>query len=208
MFEELAGRTPGCMDQKRYGQYAVIAPYLPEKEAFLFEVRASSLKHQPGEVSFPGGHIEKGETARQAALRETAEELLVDAGAVDIIAPLDIYTAPYSIQIHPFLAKLSGYGGTFQPAEVQKVFTVPFSFFLENQPTVYPVAVQMCPPEDFPYHLVGGKPYPWRQASYPVLFYRCAGHVIWGITAAIMHHIVSLYRAAHGKNAPDETAPL
>ena len=51
----------------------------------LFEVRAAGLRHQPGEVCFPGGKIEKGEGAREAAARETCEELCLDRSGIEIL---------------------------------------------------------------------------------------------------------------------------
>ena len=37
----------------------------------VFEVRAHTMRQQPGEISFPGGRLEKGETPAEAAVRET-----------------------------------------------------------------------------------------------------------------------------------------
>lgn len=41
----------------------------------LFEVRSLTMRKQPGDISFPGGKLDGGETAQEAALRETYEEL-------------------------------------------------------------------------------------------------------------------------------------
>ena len=57
---------------------AVLIP-LVEKEGqlhVLFELRSANVA-QGGEVSFPGGHLEPGEDAAQAVVREACEELLV-----------------------------------------------------------------------------------------------------------------------------------
>ena len=48
----------------------------------LFEVRADTLDRQPGEVCFPGGHMESGETPAACALRETEEELSIPSAAI------------------------------------------------------------------------------------------------------------------------------
>jgi 8-oxo-dGTP pyrophosphatase MutT (NUDIX family) len=41
----------------------------------LFTIRSTSVRTHKGQVSFPGGHVEDGETAVEAAFRETYEEL-------------------------------------------------------------------------------------------------------------------------------------
>ena len=53
--------------------------------SILFTKRAAHLNQHAAEISFPGGHVELGETAEQAALRETYEELLPPVGFLDHI---------------------------------------------------------------------------------------------------------------------------
>ena len=77
----LLERTPGLMDAT--GQYSVLVP-LVEGEgglSLLYEVRAGSLRRQPGEVCFPGGRLEGAESPEECALRETWEELGIPARA-------------------------------------------------------------------------------------------------------------------------------
>ena len=54
----LARRQPGLMDAT--GRYAVLVPLVEGEEglSLLYEVRARTLRRQPGEVCFPGGRIE------------------------------------------------------------------------------------------------------------------------------------------------------
>ena len=53
---------------------AILIPVVRDKDepALLMEVRSLSVR-QPGEVCFPGGHIEAGETCIDTALRESYE---------------------------------------------------------------------------------------------------------------------------------------
>ncbi len=195
MFEKLAGRRPGWIDGERYGQFAVAVPWLPEQQAILFEVRSERLDRQPGEVSFPGGQVEPGETPRAAAVRETCEELLIPDGTVEVLAPLDRLSHLGLSVIHPFLVRLHGYEDSYSTDEVKSVFTVPFSFFLDTPPRVYHNQVSVTNvDEQFPYELLGVQKYPWAVARHDVLFYQYDGKVIWGMTARIMRHLVDLYR--------------
>lgn len=68
-------------------EYAILIPHVKTEygEALLFELRSEKVR-QPGEVCFPGGRMEAGETAVQAAVRETCEELGVSEEDIEIIA--------------------------------------------------------------------------------------------------------------------------
>ena len=70
-------RVPGIMGVRTH--YAVLVPVVEwnGKLHLLFEVRSDALRRQPGEVCFPGGRMEEGESPTQCALRETEEELAI-----------------------------------------------------------------------------------------------------------------------------------
>jgi 8-oxo-dGTP pyrophosphatase MutT (NUDIX family) len=58
--------------------------------------RAATLRSHPGQVAFPGGRIEAGETAIEAALREAVEETGLDPTGVEVLGALPEVPAPAS----------------------------------------------------------------------------------------------------------------
>ena len=80
--KRFSGHIPRLSGAK--AAFAVLVPLVYEKgePSLLFEVRADTLNRQPGEVCFPGGRMEGGETPLQCALRETEEELSLPAASI------------------------------------------------------------------------------------------------------------------------------
>ena len=187
--EYLKKRTPGLIGYEDFQKSAVLVPLLERGGAthVLFEVRSGKLAHQPGEICFPGGRMEKGETPRETAKREAVEELLLLEDQIRILGPADIFLSPANVMIYPYLGRLTGYLGSFNEEEVQEVFTVPLSFFLDHGPRQYDLKVKTVPGPDFPYEMIPkGRDYDWREGRYQVNFYEYQGRVIWGMTAKIM----------------------
>ena len=177
------------MKQTQLQDAAVLAPLI-EKDGelhLLFEVRDSSIS-QGGDVSFPGGRMEDGEDGALAAIRETAEELLVSEDQVELLAPLFQFTGPGGRRIFSYMGLLHDYRYTYSSDEVARVFTVPLSYFLENEPLITTTVEHIRVAEDFPIELVaGGKNYHWRTTERQVYFYQVQGEVIWGMTAELLH---------------------
>lgn len=188
-----ADRHPGRLDHEDGVDFSVLVPLVKKEGEYhlLFEVRSDVLKSQPGEVCFPGGAVERGETRREASVRETMEELGIYENQIDVIAPLDILITPANMGVYPFLAELKGYRQTFSADEVDHVFTVPLKWFLNHEPECYDTEVQTIPGKDFPFELIpNGEEYHWRKGKYKVMFYRYENQVIWGMTAKILHSFI------------------
>ena len=88
--DKLAHYEPKPLGEK--GRYAVLLPLIydvkTDKYQVLYQVRSEHIS-QPGEVSFPGGRVEDGETFQEAAIRETCEELNLAPDQIDIWGELD-----------------------------------------------------------------------------------------------------------------------
>ncbi|MDD3184238.1 MAG: CoA pyrophosphatase [Anaerostipes sp.] len=189
MFRHLQSYVPKQISEFNLKQYAVLIPLIKEEGAYhvLFQIRAKSLSSQPGEVCFPGGKVEKNETSRDAALRETCEELLISKKQIQYLGPLDYLVTPYGTRIDPFLGELTNYENTYSKDEVESIFTVPLSFFKEHKPLTFENQLQTKIKKDFPVNLVpGGSDYPWAKGKSLVHFYEYDDHIIWGLTAKLL----------------------
>lgn len=188
-----SGHIPGLQGAK--SSYAVLVPliYKNGESHLLFEVRADSLNRQPGEVCFPGGRMECGETAIDAALRETEEELHIPAHAIRPIAELDFICHQSGFLIYPILGEIKEKDYqkmAMSESEVKETFLVPFSLFLNTAPMLYTYDLQPHIPENFPYHLLGfDGSYPWRAGKMDVPIYLYENHAIWGLTGRICMHL-------------------
>ena len=195
MFDHLNTRIPQRIEHEKEKVSAVLIPLIKKNDKYhiLFEVRSNKLSHQPGEICFPGGKREPGETSIQTAIRETCEELLMDTSDFQVYGPLDYFLSPAGMRIDAYLGELINYHGQYSHDEVAKIFTVPLEFFQNNQPKQYFNQVQMTPEDNFPFDKIpGGKNYPWAKGKYEVLFYEYEGHIIWGLTAKILFHNIKL----------------
>ena len=82
--QEFMGHVPEIMGTKAH--YAVLVPLVEGEEglSLLYEVRARTLRSQPGEICFPGGRAEAGETPEECALREINEETGLTVTELDL----------------------------------------------------------------------------------------------------------------------------
>ena len=191
--KEWHGRTAKLRPLSKRRGSSVLIPLIQKNGEWnlLFEVRALDLDAQPGEVCFPGGRIEPGETPVEAAVRETMEELLVDKEQIEVLAPLDALPGPGGPSIWPVLGILSDYENTWSDEEVDHTFTVPVSYFLKTEPEIYETLQVTIPGEDFPFEKIpGGRDYPWKKRHYTVMFYSDTDPLIWGITAKIIRLVL------------------
>lgn len=97
----------------------------------VLTLRPDTMPNHAGQVAFPGGRIEPGETALAAALREAHEEVGVDPALVRLLGQADPYLTGSGFAISPFVGVLPG---GFVPVpherEVAAVFETPLSFLM------------------------------------------------------------------------------
>lgn len=140
----------------------------------VFTLRNPDLAHHAGQVSFPGGRLEAGETVVEGAMREAMEEIGVDAGAVELLGYLDPLATISGYRVTPVVAWLSA-AATLQadPGEVAEIFEVALAH-LRNPLTRAERVIQ------------------WLGRERRIGAYQHPVHDIWGVTASIVDHLIAL----------------
>lgn len=208
--------TPGIQGRHRYFNSAVLIPFIRRGGEYhlLFQVRASQIR-QGGEICFPGGRFEPDldRNYRDTALRETEEELGLPRGEIELLGNLDTLVVPMGTAIEPCLGVLPA--GALErldpdPGEVARVFTLPISYFIENDPEVYSVRVEVHPSklehdgrevELLPAKELGlPERYhtSWGGNEVPIYVYRTEEGVIWGMTAELVIDLSERLRGVAG----------
>ena len=135
----------------------------------LLTRRSHELKHHPGQVSFPGGRMEPGDsTIRHTALRETHEEVGIHPAAVEIVGFMEAMPTITGYAVTPVVGLLDGNPRlTLDPMEVELAFEVPLPFLLDP-------ANETWSERD-----IDGVPV-------PIVEFQYGGQRIWGATASMI----------------------
>lgn len=196
--EKLEKRIPQSMEEM--SEFAVLIPLIKNQDNWelIYELRAIDMKTQPGEVSFPGGRLEDGETFEEAAIRETMEELNINRENINILGELDYLISYANLKIRCFLGTICGIDVDKiepNPSEVDHLFTIPIDYILNTEPKGYGLELQTTYNEEFPYNLIpDGKDYKFRKSKRTIYFYQYNDYIIWGYTATMTKHLSKLLK--------------
>jgi 8-oxo-dGTP pyrophosphatase MutT (NUDIX family) len=182
-------RDSFTMDEDYEQTAAVLIPLVQIDQEWhvVFEVRAHTMRQQPGEISFPGGRLEKGETPVEAAIRETYEELEISADKVEVIGKLRPLATPHRQLIYPFVGILSEVPSVVGTDEVDHLFTVPISTLLMIDPFHGEMEWTMSPDQNIPLdRLANAKAYKKRVIKMKEPFYEHEDYIIWGLTGKFL----------------------
>jgi len=138
----------------------------------LFTERSDEVVFHKGQVCFPGGTREPSDSSLlQTALRESEEEIGLEARDIEILGELDdIITLVTDYVISPFVAFIPHpYSLRTNGREVKGAFSVPLSFLMDEAN--------------------------FDQDSYA---YEYEGHIIWGATARILRQLIDLIKSGNG----------
>jgi 8-oxo-dGTP pyrophosphatase MutT (NUDIX family) len=159
-----------------YRRAAVLIPLVAAHRDWevVLTRRNGDLPHHRGQIAFPGGSADPGETCVQAALREAYEEIGLDPAHVEVLGCHDDIWTPSGFIISPVIGILAGHGPFApNPDEVARVFSVPLSFFADEQKAERQVIRH-------------------DGVDREVYFYHWDGETIWGATALILRNFLSL----------------
>lgn len=142
-----------------------------ERPGFLLIHRPSNMRSHPGQVAFPGGKIDPGETPVEAALREAWEELGIHERDVTVIGTSDQYRTGTGYEVTPVIAVVPpDLDLNPNPTEVARWFEAPVDFVFDRQNQVEQSAF-------------------WQGAERRYIEIMWQEHRIWGVTAAIIHNL-------------------
>ena len=200
MFLNKLKNQPLFIGEETASRSAVLIPLVQVDGQWhiLFEVRSLTMRKQPGDISFPGGRIDKADpTPLAAALRETQEELGIDPKTVTNVQPLSPYIASPTFVVYPFVGVIDydqmihGYN----KEEVETVFTVPINWLLNYEPYMHLVSVEPTPGADFPFEkIMNGTDYKWGTRVIEEWFFDYEQYTIWGLTARILKHFIGVIK--------------
>lgn len=173
----LQSPKPHSLMVRKFAQSAAVLIILREGPLgleVLLTQRALHLRHHPGQISFPGGRLEKGETSCMAALRETEEEIGLNAASLQVIGQLPSYVTGTGFFMTPHLALLrqgASTALTLQTNEVESAFWLPLQS-LSQAAHWYSEEVQL------------------KGQKHQIYFYPFQNKLLWGATAAVLVNLL------------------
>ena len=177
----LRARAPEAVTAEGARRAAVLVPVVGRRDpTLLFTVRTDTVSSHKGQISFPGGSIEDGESARAAALREAQEELGIESRSVRVVGELD-HVATF----------VSGY------------VVIPVVGWLDELPTLRPsphevASVLEVPIADLTDEIRAEAGVRHRGRTFPTEAWIWHDNVIWGATARILRLFLARLADAGG----------
>lgn len=120
-----------------YPEAGILVPVTDNQRdpEMIFTLRSANMKTHRGQVAYPGGKRDPTDISLAAtALRETHEEIGLPPDQVKVIAPLSQVISLHRILVTPYVGVVPGdHPLRPNPAEIESVFRVPISYFLEDK---------------------------------------------------------------------------
>jgi 8-oxo-dGTP pyrophosphatase MutT (NUDIX family) len=165
------------LEWQGFRKAAILVPILKTETGFelLFTVRSSRLSNHAGEISFPGGRVDEGESLEEAARREAFEEIGLSVTSEALLGYLDDVPSPAKYIVTPVVAMLEKpLDLTLSQAEVEEVFTADLEVLGRLKPRREERILQ------------GHKRF--------IHFYSYQERVIWGLTGNVLKNLLDIIR--------------
>lgn len=168
------GDLPGLRDPSAHAGVLVALERRASGFELYFTQRTLKLKNHAGQISFPGGRVDQNDADPiAAALREAHEEIGLRPEGLNVLGVLDSYDTITGFRVTPVVAIVEQpFELVLAPDEVESVFSVPLSFFMDRNNLQQRQA-----------------PYLGQQRSY--YGYQFGAHWIWGATAGMLRAFCS-----------------
>jgi len=176
--ERLRGREPRRAEIPEFRPAAVLVPIVIEQGLphLLFTLRSEAVPTHGGQVSFPGGKVDAGDSDRVAtALREAEEEVGLDPTSIEVVGALDEVATPSRFVITPIVGLVAA-GSPIRVASGEVAETFDVAVHALRAPGVFRDHGQV-ERDGRAYHLVA---------------YQIDGRNIWGATARMVLQLLSL----------------
>lgn len=163
-------RTPETPGSPRQGGVLILLYEKLGQTYLVLTRRRDDLQSHAGQISFPGGRREVGETLQMTAFREAHEEVGVHPRELELLGRLSsLYIPPSDYEVHPFIAWYKNGMPVFIPqvTEVAEILEVPLNLLLDP-------ATRMM------------EKWELRGFELDVPFYLVKGHKVWGATAMML----------------------
>lgn len=192
--------------KEKYFNSAVIVLLVKNGDEYslLFQKRAKDIR-QGGEISFPGGRVEKSDrNSLETSLRECFEEVGIEKEEIQVKGKIGTLIIPTGVLVEAYVGCIEGKvldSLKLNYSEVEECFTVPLKYFLETEPRVEKLKV-----ETHPYYEENGNIYefPAKELDLPERYHKSWGgsprkvyiyiyenKVIWGLTAEIIIELIN-----------------
>jgi 8-oxo-dGTP pyrophosphatase MutT (NUDIX family) len=176
------GRRPESMENELpvVKQSSILLLLFPEGGRLYtcLTKRPRTMRYHPGQISFPGGKVEKEDlSAEMTALREAKEEVGLDQNGIEILGKLsDLYVEVSKFSIQPFLAwadQKPDFVVDF--GEVEELILFPVSDFVINE-------------------VISETEMETVSGSLQVRYYPFNGEIVWGATAMILSELIEILK--------------
>ena len=160
---------PVLKNDEKYRLSSVLVVIYGEKPCVIMTEKPKYMKFHAGEITFPGGKLDNDKDLLDTALRETREEIGLSVTRDQVIGQLEPVITLYSgFLILPFITILDQIPPLSTSSEVEKIFHIPLSPFLQT---------------------MINDPDPSHNATQKIFTFNSDKQVVWGASARILQQI-------------------